>query len=130
MKKYKKGDKVVVAIEKGSNASRKVNMSIENISNWTYEGIVTTVSSKYITVAFDRYDSMKFVVADNYRNKYTYGGADYRLYETFEDAYRETKSDKLYREIGAEFSNYNYDKKFSLETLEAIMELIKKEKEN
>lgn len=130
MKNIKKGDKVVVAIEKGSNASRGVNMSIENIGNWTYEGTVISVGKKYITVAFSTSNNMKFVIDDNYRNKYTHGGADYRLYKTFEDVYKETKMHELHSKIREEFSSYSYNGKFSLEILEAIMELIKKEKEN
>ena len=76
----KKGDKCIVAIEKCSNASRYVDMSLENIDNWTYEGTVVTVGRKYITVGFNGWED-KFTIDDDYRQKYTCGGADYKLYK-------------------------------------------------
>ena len=78
----KKGDKVIVAIEKGSNEARRMDMSVANIDNWTYEGTVISSGSKYITVEFNK-DTLKFVVEDDYRNQWTRGGADYKLYHLF-----------------------------------------------
>lgn len=118
----KKGDKVVVAIEPSSNASRGVNMSLSNINEWTYEGEVVTVSKKYITVKFLVSNSMKFVIEDNFRNKYVCGGADYILYPSLEDIYNKLKGEKLYITIKNKFSSY--ENKYDLKTLEKILELL------
>lgn len=117
----KKGDNVVVAIEKSSNRARRVNMAVSNIDNWTFKGVVLSVSKKYITVEFNGY-TMKFVIADDYRNKYTYGGADYKLYLSFDDVYNEYKSQELYVQIKSKFSAYKNS--YSLETLNKILELL------
>lgn len=121
LKNLKKGDSVVVAIEPTSNASRYVDMSIENIANWTYEGIVQSIGRKYITVEFRR-STMKFVIDDEYRNKYTYGGADYRLYPTLEDIHNKFKSQKLYDKIKSKFGGYRNT--YDLETLTKIWDLL------
>lgn len=117
----KKGDNVVVAIEKSSNRARRVNMAVSNIDNWTFKGVVLSVSKKYITVEFNG-STMKFVIADDYRNKYTYGGADYKLYLSFDDVYNEFKSQELYSQIKSKFSAYKNS--YSLETLNKILELL------
>lgn len=122
----KKGDKVVIAIEPTSNASRYVSMAVSNIENWTFNGTVTTVSKKYITVDFGRSSGMKFVVDDDYRNKYTCGGADYKLYSSFEEVYEKFKSQELYDEIKSMM--YSRKNNYSLETLEKVFELLKKER--
>lgn len=121
LKNFKKGDSVVVAIEPSSNASRRVNMSIENINNWTYQGIVKSAGRKYITVEFKR-GTMQFVIDDKFRNKYTYGGADYRLYPTLEDVYNKFKSEQLYDKIKRKFSGYTNP--YDLDTLTKIWDLL------
>ena len=80
----KKGDKCCVAIIKGSNASRYKDMSLENIDNWTYEAEVTIINKKYITVKFG-VNEEKFVIEDDYRNKYSCGGADWQLFNSKEE---------------------------------------------
>lgn len=111
-----------MAIEPLSNASRGVSMNVNNIENWTFEGTVVTVSKKYITVSFARSSSMKFVVEDNYRNKYTYGGADYRLYSSFEEVYNVFKSQEVYDKIKSKLNKRK--NVYDLETLETILTLL------
>lgn len=121
----KKGDSIVVAIEPSSNASRWIDMSVSNINNWTFDGVVVSAGKKYITVEFKGL-TMKFVVDDNYRNKYNCGGADYRLYPTKEDVYNRFKSQELYDKIKRKFSNYK--NAYDLETLSKIWNLLESDK--
>lgn len=60
-------------------------MSLENIDNWTYIGEVVTVSKKYITVKFNYNFVEKFVIEDEYRNKYNCGSADWQLFNSKEE---------------------------------------------
>lgn len=122
---FKKGDKVTVVIEPGSNESRRVNMSLNNIENWTYPGEVVAVSKKYITVNFGVEGNTKFVVDDCYRNKYTSGGADYRLYPSFEYVYNKFKSIELRNKIKTKLDD---NSEYNLETLEEIMQLLESSK--
>lgn len=119
----KKGDKVVIAINPSSNASRHINMSLNNIKNWTFDGEVISVGKKYITVKFSKRDgTMKFVIADDYNNNYTCGGADYKLYASFEDVYNIFKAQELYYRIKRSF--ISHENTFPLEKLGRIMDII------
>ena len=123
-KKYniKKGDKVCIAIIKGSNASRFIDLSLENIDNWTKEVIVTTVNKKYITVD---YGKMKFEVENNYLEKVTCGGSDYKLYLNKEEVYNETKRENILCDLfGYGFDRKEKLNKLTLEQLERINKIV------
>lgn len=64
---FKKDDKCIVAIERGSNMSRHRDMSLSNIDDWIAEGIVTIISKKYITVDC-KFGNIKFVIDNCYEN--------------------------------------------------------------
>ena len=124
----KKGDKVVLAIERGSNASRRVNMSLENISEWTRTGEVITVGRKYITVKMDTsWEQIeKFEVEFDYRQKVSCGGSDYKLYVALEDIINERKAEKICDKLQSIFSSWSRPN-ISLSTLEKIEEMIDNE---
>lgn len=119
---YKKGDEVIVAIIKGSNASRYKNMSIENIKEWTYNGEVVSSGRKYVTVKFG-YHVEKFEVENNYLQKYTCGGADYKLYKSIEDILCEREQEELYDYLRSKFSMWS-NPNISLDALRQIRNLI------
>lgn len=123
---YKKGDKVIVAIEKMSNASRHRDMSIKNIGEWTFEGEVIVSGKKYVTVEFGR-GVEKFEVNNNYLQKYTYGGADYKLYHSLEDVKNEREKEEIYDYLRSEFSSW-HNRYLSLDTLRKIKDLIESDK--
>lgn len=121
----KKGDKVIIAIIKDSNASRYINMELENIDSWTFEGNVITVSKKYITVETQK-GQIKFDIDDDYREKYIRGGADYKLYLSKDEIYNEIESENLYDEILSKLPRFGKPT-LSLEALRAIKEIIDSE---
>lgn len=123
----KKGDIVTLAIEKGSNASRGLNMSLANIDEWTVSAEVITVGRKYITVQLDNSwkEQKKFEIDNNYREKSECSN-DYRLFTSKDEVIRDRKSEMLCFEISKIFGNWRRPD-LSLETLEAIKELIDNE---
>ena len=124
----KKGDTCCVAIIKGSNASRYKNMSLENIDNWTYDGEVVTVSKKYITVRFNDNSTEKFVIEDDYRNKYSYGGANWQLFNSKEEViYNEKREHLLYVLFGLKHNRKKEINNLTLNQLERIQAIIKEE---
>lgn len=123
----KKGDKCCVAIIKGSNASRYKDMSLENIDNWTYEGEVTIISKKYITVKFG-VNEEKFVIEDDYKNKWTYGGADWKLFNSKEEVINEEKKENLlYDLFGLKCNRKEKINNLTLNQLERIQAIIEGE---
>lgn len=123
---YKKGDEVIVAIIKGSNVSRYKDTSIENIKEWTYNGEVLSSGRKYVTVKFG-YHVEKFEVENNYLQKCTCGGADYKLYKSIEDVLCEHEQEKLYDYLRSKFSSWS-NPNISLDTLRKIKDLIENDK--
>ena len=124
----KKGDKCCVAIIKGSNASRYENMSLENIDNWTYDGEVVAVSKKYITVKFNDNSVEKFVIEDDYRNKYSCGGADWQLFNSKEEViYNEKRENLLYNLFGLKCNRSKKINNLTLNQLERIQAIIEEE---
>jgi|GEM_PF-1900750 len=121
------GQKVAVKIEDNSNASRYVDMSLENMDKWCFEGEVTKVGRKYITVKFMTYKEEQFSIEDNYRQKYTWGGADYKLYLSKEEAIEEIEAEIFYRQVKYEFDSYKNNSKFTLDQLKRIKNIIKEE---
>lgn len=126
----KVGQEVVVKIIEGSNASRRENMSLDNIDSWCFNGEVTKVGRKYITVKFNNWQEYQFDIEFDYRNKYTAGGADYQLYLSKQEVVNEKESNNLYKYIQTEFNGYSGNKgKFTLDQLRRIMDIINENKE-
>lgn len=124
----KKGDKCIVAIEENSNASRSMDMSLDNIEKWTYKGEVVSVGRKYITVKFGRWnETEKFVIEDNYRRKYDCGTADYELYLSKEEIIEKRESEDIYYWIKCKFDSYKNNGKYSLDQLKRIKKIIEEE---
>lgn len=120
----KKGDKCIVAIERGSNASRYYDMHLNNIDEWTFEGIVKSAGKKYITVEFKN-DTRKFCIEDNYREQYRVGGADYCLYKNKEEVFNTIKRENLLNELfGSSFNRSARVKNLTLDQLERINAII------
>jgi hypothetical protein len=124
----KVGQKVAVKIEEHSNASRHVDMNLDNIDKWCFDGEVTKIGKKYITVSFKGgYNPVEqFIVDEDYSQKVKAGGSNYRLYSSKEEVIREYKSEKLYTSIRNNFNDFDNNNKFSLEQLEKIMDIINK----
>lgn len=116
----KKGDKCVVAIEEHSNASRHVDMSMENIDNWTYEGEVLLVTKKYITVKF-KTDIAKFEIENNYRKKVTRGTCDHELNKDIQELKDIKEAKNLTYKIFGVTPRYN---DLSLDKLKRIYDII------
>lgn len=124
------GQEIWVKIEEHSNAARYINSS--NIEEWIYQGEIVKIGRKYVTVKFGRYDDgkinyyheEKFNVEDDYRQVWTAGGADYKLYLTKQDILDEIESDKLYSQIKSEFSGFKNNNKFTLDQLRKIKAII------
>lgn len=122
---FKKGDEVVVAIEEMSNAARGKKLLTSNINEWTYNGIVTFVGRKYITVKINEHWEEKFVIGDNYLQKWDYGGADYRLYKNIVEIIEKKKSQELYDIVKHKFNSYE-NPGLSLEQLTQIINILDK----
>ena len=124
----KKGDIVILAIEEYSNLSRGMDLSLDNIDNWTFKAEVISAGRKYVTVKPDNFlKEMKFEVENDYREKYTYGTANYKLYRTMEEVIEERKQKKLFLDICNIFT-YGNSKNISLKTLEKIKEMIESDR--
>jgi hypothetical protein len=113
---------VFVKIEKGSNAARRMDMTLDNIDEWCFSGIVSKVGKKYMAIDIENIGLEQFSIEDDYKQKYTRGGADYKLYLTKEDAIEEVERDILYSNISREFSGY--ENKFSVGQLRKINDII------
>jgi len=123
----KVGQKVVVTIIKRSNASRHKDMSLENIDNWCFDGEVTKIGRKYITVKWDKWSEEQFSIENDYNNKTDYS-CDYKLYLNKEEIIKERKADELYNEIKTHFSGWGGNENFSLDQLERIINIINENK--
>ena len=119
----KKGDTVFAKIEEGSNASRRITMTLDNLDEWVLEGIATSVGKKYITVKFNEYHEDKFVIEHDYRQKYTYGSADYKLYTSKQEILDEREATMIYRRLRNEFTSVN-NKSLSLDQLRRIRDIV------
>ena len=127
--KLQVGQKVVVKIEETSNASRGLRMTLDNIDEWCFDGVITKIGRKYITVDFAKSAGVSFTeqfnIEDEYRQKYSCGGADYKLYPHKEAVIKELKTNKLYSYIRNKFSSYS-NTEFTLEQLEKIYSILTK----
>lgn len=122
--KFKKGDKCIVAIEPHSNAARGKDISLDNIDTWTYEGIIVIVGRKYITVNFKGIDS-KFSIENDYKEKYEYGGANYKLYKNLQELKDEKRKENLLHQLfGPVYNRSNKVNNLTLDQLERINAII------
>lgn len=121
----KKGDTVFIKVIEGSNASRNITpMTEENINRWLFKGEVLSIGRKYISVKFETGKEEKFKIDSDYRNKYTYGGFDYKLYVSRQEILDEKESERLYGDIKRDFSDWNNNNKFTLDQLRRISKII------
>ena len=120
---YKVGDKVVMAIEEGSNASRRIKISLKTKSDWIFPVEVIKVGRKYITVRKPSGIEFKFDINDEYREVYEWGGADYRLYPTENAVIEKFLANALHNKIRSAFSDYG-ETRYSLSQLKAIAEIL------
>lgn len=130
--KLKVGQKVVVKIEEMSNAARNLGlegMTLDNIDKWCVNGEVTKIGRKYITVKFNKWNEEQFSIEDDYRQKYTLGGANYKLYLNKEEIINDFKANKIYVSIQYYFSSYK-NSRFTLDQLKRIKEIIDENKED
>ena len=118
----KKGDKCIVAIEPMSNAARRVDMSLNNIDNWTYEGEVVSIGRKYITVSWGCNKS-KFCINSDYREHYISGGSDYKLFKNIQEVYDEREAERLNDDIKNMLGSYGKPV-FSLDKLRKIKKIL------
>ena len=124
-KDFKAGQNVYLRINIGSNAARHIDKS--NKDAWIIEKVVKSVGKKYITVTNnidDKWGEIKFDVTNDFRQVYTYGGADYSLYLSKQDIYDDMECERLYGKIRDKFSGWNTKENFSLEQLQLICEII------
>lgn len=118
----KVGQEVAIKVEEMSSIARRTDMSIENIDNWCFAGTVTKVTKKYITVKFNIIEK-QFTIEDDYREKYTRGLADYKLYESKQDVIDEYESKRLHSMIRSKFSSFD-DLDLTLVQLKRIQAII------
>ena len=120
---YKVGDKVVMAIEEGSNASRRIKISLKTKSDWIFPVEVIKVGRKYITVRKPSGIEYKFDINDGYRKVYECAGADYRLYPTENAVIEKFLANALHNKIRSAFSDYG-ETRYSLSQLKAIAKIL------
>lgn len=131
--KFKKGDKCIIA-DCGVNISRRKgykNRTLKNIEVWTKEAVITSVGKKYIKAkeANSNFEKV-FVIEDNYREKYTYGCADYILYESIESIKEEIEFENCIDIIRTTFSGYGYNiDEIDLEKAKRIINIINENKQ-
>jgi len=127
----KVGQEVVVRIIVGSNASRREKMTLDNIDNWCFAGEVTKIGRKYITAKFNNWQEYQFEIESDYRNKYTYGGADYQLYLSKDEVVKEMEAEELFSELRNHFGGWGKNaNKFSLNQLQRIISIVNENKES
>ena len=108
---FKKGDRCIIS-DCGVNIGRRKGYktrTLENLEEWTTEGIITSVGRKYIKAkAVNSSWETTFVIEDNYREKYTYGCADYILYDSIEAIKEKFELEKCIDNIRSKFGGYGY----------------------
>lgn len=118
----KKGDKVVVAFRKRSLITRvtSMDMSIENIDNWTYEGIVKSVGERFIVVTFNNRD-LQFVIDYDYQEKHY--NSEFKLYLTKQEVIDELLLEEYFEKIKMKF-NYSFINKYNIRQLTRILNIL------
>lgn len=67
---------------------------------------------------------MKFNIEDDYREHYTVGSANWKLYGSKEEIINEFKAEKLYSKVKGCFSGWKNNSKYSLSQLQDILNII------
>lgn len=118
----KKGDKVVVAFRKRSLITRvtSMDMSIENIDNWTYEGIVKSVGERFVVVTFNNRD-LQFVIDYDYQEKHY--NSEFKLYLTKQEVIDEMLLEEYFEKIKMKF-NYSFINKYNIRQLTRILNIL------
>lgn len=117
---FKKGDKAVMVVEPTSNKARRLLKMETVLTDWFEEIEIQSVSKKYITST----NGKKFVIADDYREKYLEGGADYKLYESKEKWLEEQRKKHL-KEAIIDLIKNDINEELSTDLLEKIYNLLK-----
>lgn len=103
----KKGDTVYIKIESGSNAARRKNpFTIDTFDEWVKEVVVSGIGRKYITINKGEWSEMKFDIENDYREHYTYGGADWKLYKSKQEILDEMEYNNIYDNMKSIFGGY------------------------
>lgn len=125
---FKIGQKVYLKIIKGSNAARYISKDeVNNFESWIDEKVVTKIGKKYITVmdsTESTYGEEKFDITQNFRHYYTVGSANYVLYLSKEDILKDMECEKLYSEIKNLFSSWKNERKYTLDQLQKVKEIL------
>lgn len=125
---FKIGQKVYLKIIKGSNAARYIGKDkVNDLESWIEEKVVTKVGKKYITVmdsAESTYGEVKFDITENFRHYYTVGSAEYVLYLSKDDILKDIECEKLYSEIKNLFSSWENERKYTLDQLQKVKEIL------
>lgn len=130
--KLKNGQEIWVKVEEGSNASRYIDKT--KTEEWIFKGEVIKAGRKYITVKFKKNNTNSFIekkfnVEDDYREHYTCGGADYKLYLSKQSIFDEVESETIYTQITSVFNGWKNNNKFSLDQLRKIKDIVEDNKE-
>lgn len=121
----KLGQEVAVRIKDFSNARQRLGrrLTLENIDDWCFTGVVTKITKKYITVEYATgTDKTQFSIEDDYNERYKTGGSDYQLYESKEDIITELKVNELRSSLKDMINNS--DNQYTLDQLERVMSIL------
>lgn len=125
---FKIGQKVYLKIIKGSNAARYISKDKnEDFESWIKEKVVTNIGKKYITVmnSMDAtYGEERFDITQNFKNYYTVGCANYKLYLSKDKILEDMKCEKLYSEIKNLFSSWENERSYTLDQLQKVKEIL------
>ncbi len=127
--KLKKGDIIIAAIMKGSNKSRGIDMSMENINEWTFQVEVISATNRYVTVRMmEPLNNIieKFDVELDYKQKVKNGSSNYKLYTSINEIIDKEKSKMITEYLQKVFNPYS-GVHLSLCTLEKIKDIVDKE---
>ncbi|MDF2881298.1 MAG: hypothetical protein K0R54_1855 [Clostridiaceae bacterium] len=122
-----RGQIAYMMVEEKSNAFHRIKegMTLENVGEWLLECKVISVGKKFITVEYGTYKNlnMKFVVANDYREHYTVGCSNYKLFSKRQNALDEKESIALYDELRKNYFS-DYINKLSLDKLKRIKDIL------
>lgn len=120
------GQEIAIKIEMTSNKARGITMALDNTKDWIFEGVVTKATKKQIYVNMKIGECINaeiFVIDDDYKQKYTFGGANYKLYLSKDDIIEEFQAQQLYNSIKNNFDSFE-NSNLSLSQLEKIKSII------
>jgi hypothetical protein len=114
---FSKGERVYLLIIPLSNAARHIQNK-EDIESWIIETTIVSIGKRYISV---EYQGEKFDTTNEWRHYHLYGGENYILVKTKQEAYDKMLADRLYKKLK---SYFGYSCQLSLEQLKAIYEIL------